>query len=288
MHIRHWVNTFNRYVILLLICSIPSAGSDPRLVKLLSLLQRSGCVTLHPVDLRGTRTDIQHAHALNALLTDSRRRAIDHDYLSNDQVLARIDAELPLIGCIAGDAHIPPELLAGVLALELDLDYHLTDTVGDLLVMSPLGEGFANIDIGAGYSQVHIKRLKAAIQMLKPTDSPFLSAYRDLITSASTVDLTIFATRYRALDIANAALMLRYYTSLRIGNHSQPLSLDDMAIIWSAYRGGVIGTTVDPDANHRWALVNYQHVTDPNLMGDTIIAQPYLRYFRLRFSSTNP
>jgi len=287
MRARRWVTTFNRSVILLILCSFPPAGIDPRVAAVLALFPTSTCASLQPVDPRGTLTDIQHAHDLNVLIADTRRRAIDHTYFTNAEVLARIDAELPLIGCLARAVHIPPELLASVLALELDLDYHLTDAVGDQLILSPLGEGFANIDVGAGYSQVHIKRLKIAITALKPNlpTSPFLRAYADLITDASTVDLTLFATRYRSLDIANAAFMLRYYTVLRMGSQPQHLGLDDMAIIWSAYRGGVIGTPVDPDSNHRWALVNYQHVTDLTLMGDTLIALPYLHYFKLRFSS---
>ncbi|MBX3080758.1 MAG: hypothetical protein KF716_03930 [Anaerolineae bacterium] len=290
MRARRWITTFNRSVILLLLCSFPPAGIDPRVTAVLALLPASNCAQLQPVDPRGTLTDIQHAHDLNALIADARRRAIDHAYFTDEQVLTRIDADLPLIGCLARAARLPPELLASVLALELDLDYHLTDAVGDQLILSPLGEGFANIDVGAGYAQVHIKRLKTAIIALNPNlpPSPFLRAYADLITDASAVDLTLFATRYRALDVANAALMLRYYTALRMGSQTQRLSLDDMAIIWSAYRGGVIGTPVDPDSNHRWALVNYQHVNDPMLMGDTLIAMPYLRYFSLRFNSINP
>jgi hypothetical protein len=287
---RSWIKVFNRWVVLLLVGSMPAAGMDVRVAALLTQLPTVACATLHPVEPRGTLTDIQHAHDLNLLFPDQRQQAINHSYYSTTQVLAHLDAQLPLIGCLAHQFGIAPELLAGIIALELDLDYHLTDTIGDQMVLSPLGEGLANIDIGAGYAQVHIKRLKQANQALGSglLTTPFATRYRALIESAPSTDLTLFSTRHRELDFANAALMLRYYAQLRTNDDPRWLTLEDMAIIWSAYRGGVVGTQVDPDANHRWALINYQHANDTYLMGDTVIAVPYFRYFRLRFGGAPP
>jgi hypothetical protein len=281
-----------RLVLLLLTCSIPATSIDPELARLINALQRAECsVSPDPVARDGTLADLRRAAALNGLLPDGRLVAIDHDWYTPDQVLNRVDGWLPLIACVAREANIPPALLAGTLAAEIDLDYHLADAVFDSIVRSPFGEIAAHVEIGVGYAGIHWSGLRRALPRLGPRllTSRFLKVYRHLIRSRSDAGLTRLATRYIVLDIANAAVMVRAYAELRLPGHhltaTTPLTTTDMAMIWTAYRGGVTGTPMDIRSDHRWSLIRFQRESNVAVMGDSLIAQPYYAYYAERFAS---
>src|SRR5258708_6393569 len=163
----------------------------------------------------------------------------------------------PQITCVAQQFDIPPGLLAGIMALELDLDYHTTDAMFDSMVVSPVGDTVSEIEVGAAYAGVHFKHLKPAVAETgeKFSSTEFYRTYYGLIMGHDAAELTELSTRYRLLDLTNAAVMARYYAKLRMGNRSlSEMTVNDMAFTWSAYRGGVVGSTADEGGDNRWSL----------------------------------
>lgn len=273
-----------RLMFMLVVSSFPTTGFDADVARIQAALPTEGCAVLTaPIDHAGVLEQVQHAYQWNARLHGTPYGAIDHQYFKPESVLTTVDDWMPMISCVAHEFDIPPELLAGIMALELDLDYHFTDAVLDNLVISPVGSFFSHIEAGAAYAGVHFGHLKAAVALLgeQYSASPFYRGYYHLITTRSDDELTYLATRYRLLDITDAAIMARYYATLRLGNRPlSQLTTTNMAFVWSAYRGGVIGTTVDPRPDSRWLLENYQRADNPQILGDTIIAMPYFAYYR--------
>lgn len=281
-----------RLFVLLVICSIPATGSDFEVMRLLNAAPWSECGTPFTAVARdGTLAELRRADALNALIPDRRLRAINHTWYTRDQVFDRVDGWLPIIDCIAREADIPPALLAGTLAVEIDLDYHLTDAVMDNLIRSPMGDIAAQVEIGVGYAGIHWSGLRRSVAWLGPrlSGSAFFRLYRRLIMSRTDAVLTRLATRYVVLDIANAAVMLRAYAELKLPgrrlSHTTLLTDAQMALIWTAYRGGISSTPVDTRNDHRWSLIRFQHESSVTIMGDSLIAQPYYAYFRERMDS---
>lgn len=239
--------------------------------------------------------ELKHAYEWNKLLRDSKLAAIDqNEYYSTADVLNVVDGWTPQIACIAREFDLPPELLAGVLALELDLDYRLPDARADEFIRSPWGAdltGLMNwmgLEMGAGYAQVHFNHLRPALALLGPgfSTSAFYRRYYDLMTTNSLGDVTLLATRYQAIDLADAAVMARYYARLRMGQRSlSAMTTDDMAFVFSAYRGGVAGTPADPRQDVRWSVAYLQKADNPRLFGDSLIALPYFAYYHEVFRS---
>ena len=255
----------------------------PAVDQIQAALPEFGCLqVVAPVDHAGTVEALQNAYAFNQLL-DSHIRAVNHDYYSPQQVLQMVDGWAPDIACVAAEFDIPPELLAGTMALEADLDYHWTDAIFDGLVVSPLGGIFSHVEVGAAFAGVHFRHLKPALRQLGRdfSGSTFYQHYYDLIVSTSDADLTVLSTRYRLIDLADAAIMARHYAQLRMGTHRlSEMTITDMAFTWSAYRGGVVNTSADLQDDHRWSLDYLQRAENPQDFGDTLLALPYFRYFR--------
>ncbi|MEP7285544.1 MAG: hypothetical protein ABI947_07230 [Chloroflexota bacterium] len=280
-----------RILICMVVVWVPATTNDPDVERLYRAIPPQGCATIiAPIDHAGMLEALQHAYAWNRLL-DKHVAAVNHDYFTPQQVLAMIEGWTPQIVCVAREFEIPPELLAGVLALELDLDYHLTDAVFDILVVSPLSDTFDKVEVGAAYGGVHFKHLKPALASFGVdfSQSLFYQTYYRLTSTRNADELTVIATRYRLVDLANAAVMARYYALLRMGNRPlTQMSLTDMAFTWSAYRGGVVGATADlrtaPNDDHRWGLSYLQKADNPLVFGDTLIAMPYFSYFRQLYS----
>ncbi len=283
------LSRFSRFLMVFLVVWCSSPQRDPDAERLLAALPVAGCATgLASVDHAGVIEELTLAYEWNRLLADSRLAAVDHRYFSPVQILDMVDSWTPLIVCIAGEFDIPPELLAGLLALEIDLDYHLTDAVADGLIRTPPGSGLASIEMGAGYAGVHFGHLRPALAEMGKDFSPsrFYQQYYNLIMRRSQADLTLLSTRCLALDIANAAVMARYYAALRLANRPpSEMTVNDMAFVWSAYRGGVVGTPADPRKDSRWSLDYLQKADNPHVFGDTIIALPYFSYYHEVFKS---
>ncbi len=279
----------NGTLLILLVVMGSAPLTDPVGERLNRLIPAGGCAAMPAnIDHGGVIEELHHAYEWNKLLADSRLAAIDHTYFSTEAVLDRVDSWTPLIACVAREFDIPPELLAGILACELDLDYHAADAVVDGLIRTPWGASLANIEMGAGYAGIHVGHLRPALATFGGhfSSSPFYRLYYHTIMTRSNADLTLLSTRYTLVDIADAAVMARYYVGLRLGTRPMSsLTIDDMAFIWSAYRGGVLGTPADPRPDSRWSLDYLQKADNPHVFGDTIIALPYFSYYRQVYRS---
>src|SRR5258708_31904921 len=122
----HWMVWLYRAVAIIMIASFPAQAGDPDVERLYAALPSQGCARIvSPIDHVGTLETVRQTYRWNDLL-DRRYQAINHDYFQPEQVLAVDDSWTPQIACVAHEFDIPPELLSGIMALELDLDYHLT------------------------------------------------------------------------------------------------------------------------------------------------------------------
>jgi hypothetical protein len=274
---------------------VPVTGDDPEAERLIADLRcDSSAAPFVAVDHGRVIEEVRHAHAWNRLLLNSPLATQERGgYFSVEAVLATVDDWSPLFACIAREFGIPPELLAGLLAVELDLDYHFTDAAVDTTIrMRTLaGHSLCRVAIGGGYGGVHTSHLKPALATLGQnfSASPFYQTYYHLITSRDSPAVTWLTTNYLAVDLANAAVMAHYYARLRLGRRPMAsLTLTDMAFVWSAYRGGVVGTPADPDAGSRWSLDALQKADNPYIFGDTIIALPYFSHYRAVYRSLYP
>ncbi len=273
---------------------VPVTGDDPDAERLILDLHCDPSVTPGvPVDHGRVVEEVRHAHEWNSLLLNSPLATQERGgFFGVEAVLATVDDWSPLIACIAREFSIPPELLAGLLATELDLDYHLTDAAVDTTIRmrTLVGHGLCTVAIGGGYGGVHTSHLKPALATFGQdfSVSPFYQTYYHLITSRDSPAVTWLTTNYLAIDLANAAVMARYYARLRLGSRPlESLTLTDMAFVWSAYRGGVVGTPADPDAGSRWSLDALHKADNPYIFGDTIIALPYFSHYRAVYRSAH-
>jgi hypothetical protein len=242
-----------------------------------------------PCDVDVPRTDptgaiaaVKQAHRWNDLLPPG-LRAIDHHYYSTEEVFHMVNERADLIVCVAREVDIPPELLAGTLALELDLDYHLTDRVVDSLIRtnSRIGEILSGAAIGGGYGGVHTSQLRPAVLGSDFAETQFTRAYAAELKHRDDAAYTRLTTSSTLIDLTNTAIMSRHYLRLRLGNRPiHSATLIDLAFTWTAYRGGVIGTHVDTRPDHRWSLSYLQRANDPYQFGEAIIALPYFSYYR--------
>ncbi len=282
-----WMVWLYRALAIVVIASFPATAGDPDVDRLYTSLPANGCATIiSPIDHAGTLEAVKQTYRWNDLL-DKAYRAQKDNYFTPERVLAIDESWTPQIACVAEQFDIPPELLAGIMALELDLDYHLTDAVIDNLVMSPVGDEVSQVEAGSAYAGVHFAHLRPALASIGPdfSSSPFYRTYYRITMTRTYADLTELSTRYRLLDIANAAVMARYYALMRVGQRSlQDMTVTDMAFTWSAYRGGVLQTAADPRANYRWRLDYLQKATDTTILGDSLIAVPYFAYFHALYT----
>ncbi len=280
----------SRLAAIVVIAWVLSPITDPDGERLTDDIPASGCAVLpRAIDHAGIIEQLQHAYAWNRLLANSPLMAINHDEdYSLEEILTKVEDWSPLIVCIAHEFDEPPELVAGILALELDLDYPLADVIVDGVIRTPIGNALGNVEMGAGYAQVHLSHLRPAVLVIGKdfSTSPFYRDYYRMTTTRTIGDLTLIATRYPVADIANAAAMARYYAGLRLGKRSPAeMTIEDMAFVFSAYRGGVAGTPADPRKDSRWSVEYLQRADNPHLFGDTIIALPYFAYYRGLFQA---
>ncbi len=273
-------SVLGKLLVLWLVVVLPASGRDSDVERLAAALNCT--VNVAPLDRGRVVEEVLHAHAWNALLPAGPMRAVDHQFYSTDQVLDKVNALAPTVACVAHEFDLPPALLAGLLATELDLDYHLTDAVFDTLIRSGLCDALSYVEIGAGDMGVHFRRLHPALASLGDQFSPssFYRNYYILTSTRTDAELTRLATRYPVIDLANGAVMARYYALLRIGDRPLAgMTVTDMAFIWSAYRSGVVGTPADPGNDHRWGRDYLRQASTVALFGDTIVALPYFAYY---------
>ena len=281
--------TITLLAVILIALGLLPLPDDPARAALEAAFPAGPCVHTQPVDPGRTLEEIRQAHAWNALLVGTGLATPERGGVYSPQaVLDQVETWLPLIGCLAQEFDIPPALLAGTVAAELDVDYHWTDLAVDSAMRTgTVGGGIISYLVtGGGFASVHTSHLRPALRLLDKdfSQSPFYRGYYRIVMSYDFPAFTRLTTSSRLVDLANGSVMARHYAGLRMGNRPlKRLSAVDMAFVWAAYRGGVSNTAADPDDGYRWSLETLRTVSNPHLFGDTIIALPYFSYYRLRF-----
>jgi hypothetical protein len=272
------------FVVLVLVIGSPSAVPPAPLANQLPETLHCSAV-VQVVDHGRVSEEVRQALDWNRLLADSTLVSLERGgYYTLDEVLAKVDGWTPTTACLAQAVGIPPELLAGLLATELYMDYNAVDVLVDGVIRSEsvIGDMLCYVVRGGGYASVHVDHLKRALQALGPdlSPSPFYRSYYRLLSTLELPDITRLATRNLLIDLMDAAVMARYYADLRLGRRQMAgMTIEDMAFVWSAYRGGVVGTPADPRPDSRWSLEYLQQASDPHLFGDTLVALPFFSYY---------
>ncbi|MEO1339199.1 MAG: hypothetical protein AAFV29_26385, partial [Myxococcota bacterium] len=174
----------------------------------------------------------------------------DTGFYSTQDVLPTLTApqNLMLMQQTAVRYGIEPELLAGVVAAEMDFDHDSKDVIQDGLGRSApwLLDALKGSD-GAGIASVHLPTLEQSIKYIQRNSGRFdLSVVR----AASSYD---FSTKNRASfagSIESAAIVTAALRDWKRANGDVgQLTSEDMASIWAAYRTGVGGFSAQKDGN---------------------------------------
>jgi hypothetical protein len=295
-----------RAIVIYLVAMMPHRGGEMEVAHMLAVLDCAGLPAYRlGADRGAVREQVRIGGQWNALMltleqdTASgarpqgvvRAAAVDHDFLTTDEVLDRVDGLLPLIACVARQYDIPPALVAGIIAAAQDLDYNRIDAAVDVWLTTGWLDGLTFFDIGAGAANIHYRSLLPVLAKEPGVGaSPFARAHRASALRQGNAGWIRLSSRYPAYDMANIAVMARHYARLRIGEKPLAgLSAVDMAFVWSAYRGGVMDSASTGSASHdpsqmlRWALANYQRATDPFMLGDTAVALAYFQHYQAVF-----
>ncbi len=134
---------------------------------------------------------------------------------------------------------VPPALLAGVIASEMDFDHHwLTGAVDDG-IMRNLGVGVGD---GYGAASVHFDTLEAATRYL---NEHHLTGAGDASQFWDNFDDVFLGVRFMGKNpaefptsVESAAIVTAAYMHLH-GKPPDQLTPEDMAVIWAGYRTGV-------------------------------------------------
>ncbi|MCW7536914.1 hypothetical protein OOT46_03475 [Aquabacterium sp. A7-Y] len=142
---------------------------------------------------------------------------------------------------------IPPALLSGTVASEMDFDHAPKDKLHDGLwrhapdglIPDSVWTAGEKVGPGAGITSVHADTLKWAVDYMKEHQVPgaaeaqaFWDAEGRLANAADFPQ-----------SVEAAAIVLAALTHLRTGSLPSDMSPQDMAVTWGAFRTGVIGHT---------------------------------------------
>lgn len=236
------------------------------------------------LNLRRQQLDQQMAERLRKL-QEAHLKPDRTDFYNSQQAIDFVLQNRALIERYAAQYGVPPALLAGVLAVEMDLDYPFDKGwLQDWLIEK------TGVDIGRfedpqgsapGYASVTERTLRWAIEQY-PAGFPGAE-------DASRYD---FSVRYRASPpgtIEAAAIVLAKYTELH-GGVSSP---EDMAVIWGAYKTGIHGLIPGDRHDCGYAsLEDYRmHIarasekvgTEFRMGQNAYYVQPYFQFFMEQF-----
>lgn len=268
--------------------AVPVVGGDLRVGRI-AAAKAAYCSAagLTPVSREAVYADLAHAREWNTLFArESPYRnavAIDRHFLGTSDALDRVFALADEIVCAAQVVGIPPSLLAGVLAAALDFDYNAIDRFVDGAIALGWGDAFTAFDVSAGDAQVHYRPLRRALLSMGRAfcSSPIYERFYDLIMEGDQASYLRAASRSTLVGILAGAVMVRHYTDLRLnGRAMATLTATDMALIWTAYRGGVSETAADPTPNYRWDVAHYRRADNPYIFADALLSRPYFVYFQ--------
>lgn len=180
--------------------------------------------------------------------------------------------------------NIDPALLAGVVAVEMDLDYDrqdaLQDGLGRLGILNKFGFLLGN---GSGVANVHNESLKTAIQYLENHKLPGTD-------NAKNYDWSWENRSSFNGSVEAAAIVVAMYSN----EHGSITTSEDMAVIWGAYKTGIKGFVPD-DTNYGYETIEdfKNHIARDTANVDVkfqmgknaYYAQPYFEYFKETFAS---
>lgn len=176
--------------------------------------------------------------------------------------------------------HISPALLAGVIASEMDFDYDYKDAFADNFSMAGIG-----LDAGPGLASVHGPTLIEAQKRLLDEQLPGADF-------ASKYDLSP-QNRVSFRGTVEAAAIV---TSMYAHEMGQVNSIEDMSVVYSAYRNGIKGY-IPGDSNYGFeSIADYrnhiardsQNISQELRIGaNAYLTQPYFEFFSLAFSDAS-
>ncbi|MEO1334381.1 MAG: hypothetical protein AAFV29_02000 [Myxococcota bacterium] len=153
---------------------------------------------------------------------------------------------MQLIQQTAARYGIEPELLAGVVAAEMDFDHDRNDVFQDGFGRNaPWLLDVFQADSGAGVASVHLPTLKQSIEYIKKNPDRFGSS---VVSAASKYDLSTNNRSTFAGSVESAAIVTAALRDWKRANGDVgQLTTEDMASIWGAYRTGVGGFSIQED-----------------------------------------
>lgn len=179
---------------------------------------------------------------------------------------------------IAKKYGLDPALLAGTVAVEMDLDYDWIDKIQDGLGRRNIGAGD-----GPGVANVHNASLETAVNYLKEHNlagNDFAQNYDWSSSNRSSFNGSM----------EGAAIVLAMYTHA----HGGAPTSDDMAVIWGAYKSGIKGFIPNDPGEGYASLDHFRNNTANGGIGEFLMgknayyAQPYFEYFKEAFSQPVP
>lgn len=198
-------------------------------------------------DLReaDTRAGITVAHANSLLRVDELRSSTDADgdplkpdntlYFGADEALGTVylnDDARQVIEFYAEKYDIPPALLAGVVAAELDFDYELKNDVRDGVARGGVDlPSFRGFDDSIGATNVHRPTLETAQAYLVENELP----------GADTASIYTPSDDRRRATFSGSVEAAAIVTSMYDHAYGGAETPEDMAVVWAAYRSGVGG-----------------------------------------------
>jgi RHS repeat-associated protein len=188
--------------------------------------------------------------------------ADNYAFYSSCDAIAWVDQHRNEIRGAAQRHGLPPELVAGILASELDFDYELTDMLGDLAFQVGGNNYVAwylekvSSDPGPGVASMHLSTWEIVQQY-------YLDCGYDLGTILAPGGQTLSQIQWIMTvltptgSIESASALTRLLADYRTGSNSQPkktthyndLTFMDMSQIFGAYRAGIGGSTCFRDDN---------------------------------------
>lgn len=179
------------------------------------------------------------------------------------------------INQMAAKYEIPPELLATIIAAEMDFDHGGDDYMQD--GMARRGDLPEKLQDGVGIASVHMKSLEQAIDHIneKFPDS-------DLAKNASSYDKSPENRASFPGSVEGAAIVIK---SLVIYKDNKVDTPEDIAVIFGAYRNGLKGKSGDGEGYTEESFKNNtangsKNITGPcKIGGDAHMVLPYANLF---------
>ena len=237
-------------------------------------------------------------------LTTPATGAVNYAFFSSCDAIAWVDQRRNEIRGAAQRHGIPPELLAGVLASELDFDYSFGDWFVDTTLQAQFlvhGESvivaylLARPNPGPGVASIHLHTWEIVQQY-------YLDCGYDLGTTLAPGGQTLSQVQWILSvmtptgSIESAGAVARYLADYRTGSGGQPkkathyndMNFVDMAQIFGAYRAGVGGLTCfnDPDRDglHNCGFLDIKDFQRSNNLGNEARqAYSYFGFFQRYF-----